>query len=98
MSDHESLTPETEPEPEPTFEQAEPIDSRFLFVDVAAQRAKQLRRGARHRLAVPGFEPSVGWRPEAPHKLERMAMEEVKRGLIQYTLPPEPSTRVTDAG
>ena len=29
---------------------AAPIESRFLFVDVAALRAKQLRRGARPRL------------------------------------------------
>jgi len=54
------------------------ITSRFLFVDVAAQRAKQLRRGALPRLE----RPSTG-----PHKLERVAMEEVKTGLIQYTLP-----------
>ena len=55
-----------------------PITSRFLFVDVAAQRAKQLRRGALPRLdrAIVG-----------PHKLERVAMEEVKQGVIQYTLP-----------
>lgn len=98
MSDHDSLTPETEPEQEAPYEKAEPIDSRFLFVDVAAQRAKQLRRGARQRLSAPGSEPSQGWRPDAPHKLERVAMEEVKRGLVLYTLPPEPSTRVTDAG
>src|SRR5207248_11358350 len=31
---------------ETTAEPAAPITSRFLFVDVAAQRAKQLRRGA----------------------------------------------------
>jgi DNA-directed RNA polymerase subunit K/omega len=55
-----------------------PITSRFLFVDVAAQRAKQLRRGALPRLDRPG---------PAPHKLERVAMEEVRSGLIQYTLP-----------
>ena len=29
---------------------ATPIESRFLYVDVAALRAKQLRRGARPRL------------------------------------------------
>ena len=29
---------------------APPIESRFLFVDVSALRAKQLRRGARIRL------------------------------------------------
>jgi DNA-directed RNA polymerase omega subunit len=60
-------------------EPAVPITSRFLFVDVAAQRAKQLRRGALPRLdrqVQPG-----------PHKLERIAMEEVRGGLIQYTLP-----------
>ena len=58
--------------------QPPPITSRFLFVDVAAQRAKQLRRGALPRLDRPG---------PAPHKLERVAMEEVRSGLIQYTLP-----------
>lgn len=56
---------------------APPITSRFLFVDVAAQRAKQLRRGALQRLDGALI----------PHKLERVAMEEVRRGLIQYTLP-----------
>lgn len=57
---------------------AEPITSRFLFVDVAAQRAKQLRRGA-----LPRLDRSVS----GPHKLERVAMEEVRTGLIDYTLP-----------
>lgn len=57
-----------------------PITSRFLFVDVAAQRAKQLRRGAVPRLDR--HPPAQG-----PHKLERVAMEEVRTGLIQYTLP-----------
>jgi DNA-directed RNA polymerase subunit K/omega len=54
------------------------ITRRFLFVDVAAQRAKQLRRGALPRIQRP---------PTAPHKLERIAMEEVRVGLIEYTLP-----------
>jgi DNA-directed RNA polymerase subunit K/omega len=54
------------------------ITSRFLFVDVAAQRAKQLRRGALARLDRS---------PAGPHKLERVAMEEVRTGLIDYTLP-----------
>jgi DNA-directed RNA polymerase omega subunit len=57
---------------------APPITSRFLFVDVAAQRAKQLRRGARPRLERGAH---------VPHKLERVAMEEVRAGVIQYTLP-----------
>jgi DNA-directed RNA polymerase omega subunit len=59
-----------------------PITSRFLFVDVAAQRAKQLRRGALPRLERhPGLNP---------HKLERIAMEEVRGGLIEYELPTRP--------
>ena len=59
-------------------EPAAPITSRFLFVDVAAQRAKQLRRGAVARLQRPHG---------TPHKLERVAMEEVRQGVIHYTLP-----------
>jgi DNA-directed RNA polymerase omega subunit len=67
------------------------ITSRFLFVDVAAQRAKQLRRGA-----LPRLERSAA----GPHKLERVAMEEVRTGLIHYTLPTnyEGSPRGTDKG
>ncbi len=58
-----------------------PITSRFLFVDVAAQRAKQLRRGALPRLDRHALGHTT------PHKLERVAMEEVREGLINYTLP-----------
>jgi len=61
-------------------ESTTPITSRFLFVDVAAQRAKQLRRGALSRLD----RHAVG---HTPHKLERVAMEEVRMGLINYSLP-----------
>jgi DNA-directed RNA polymerase omega subunit len=58
---------------------APPITNRFLFVNVAAMRAKQLRRGAKPRL-------------DATHaamleqgKAERIAMEEVRCGLVEYT-------------
>jgi DNA-directed RNA polymerase subunit K/omega len=66
-----------------------PSESRFLFVEVAAQRAKQLRRGALNR-RTPA--PAEGEVPEAPlptHKPERVAMEEVRRGFIQYGLGEE---------
>jgi hypothetical protein len=44
-------------------------------------RAKQLRRGARLRFeAEPGIPTAI--------KLERLAMEEVKRGLVYYSVPP----------
>ena len=67
--------PAVPPEPLP------PIQSRFLFVDVAALRAKQLRRGARVRFDREGAFL-------VPHKPERVAMEEVKRGLVYYNVPP----------
>ena len=62
---------------------APPIQSRFLFVDVAALRAKQLRRGARPRVGTD--------EGPLPHKAERLAMEEVRRGLVYYdVVPPKP--------
>lgn len=63
-----------------------PPESRFLFVDVAALRAKQLRRGARSRLAGmadPTAEPSA----DQPRKPERVAMEEVRQGLVMFDIP-----------
>ena len=74
QQDQEQVGQAVEPQPAP------PITSRFLFVDVAAQRAKQLRRGALPRL-------QRGTQAPGPHKLERVAMEEVRTGAIQYTLP-----------
>ena len=65
-------------------EPAPPIGSRFLFVDVAALRAKQLKRGAR-----PRFDDDDG---PGLHKPERLAMEEVRRGLVYYDVP-DPSAR-----
>ncbi len=60
-----------------------PPESRFLFVDVAALRAKQLRRGARVRLAGgPNGEPAQ----DLPRKPERLAMLEVREGLVSYDL------------
>jgi DNA-directed RNA polymerase subunit K/omega len=59
----------------------EPVDppaSRFLYVDIAAMRAKQLRRGALPRLGADGHHPV---------KAERVAMEEVRKGLVSYDLP-----------
>ncbi len=64
---------------------AEPIESRFLFVDIAARRANQLKRGARVRI-------SHGEHDRVPHKLERIAMEEVRQRLVHYKLPDLPSS------
>jgi len=75
-------TPVTEEAPivHPT---AAPIESRFLYVDVAALRAKQLRRGARPRLDQ--VEETVPVSKAV--KAERVAMEEVKQNLVQWDLP-----------
>jgi DNA-directed RNA polymerase subunit K/omega len=62
---------------------ASPIESRFLYVDVAALRAKQLRRGARPRLDQ-ADEPLP---PVKVVKAERVAMEEVRQNLVQWDLP-----------
>jgi DNA-directed RNA polymerase subunit K/omega len=77
--------------PDAPLPKAAPIESRFLFVDVAAMRAKQLRRGALVRLSDEDeyYQPN---RP-VPHKAERIAMEEVRRGLVVYEVPePKKST------
>ncbi len=66
-------------EPRPA---AAPIRSRFLFVDVAALRAKQLRRGA-----VPRLDQPTDVKEGQPKKAERVAMEEVRRGYVLYDLP-----------
>jgi DNA-directed RNA polymerase omega subunit len=54
------------------------IESRFMFVDVAALRAKQLRRGAVPRISQEHH--------DTLHKLERVAMEEVRKGLVEYSV------------
>lgn len=81
----EDLTQVVEEEAPVERPKAPPIESRFLFVDVAAMRAKQLRRGARLRLDEAEDELRV-----LPHKPERLAMEEVRRGLVLYDVPPAP--------
>jgi len=80
MDDTTQVPEHIEPVDEPKIpaEPLPPIQSRFLFVDVAALRAKQLRRGAR---------PRLGEETQLPHKAERVAMEEVKRGLVYYDVP-----------
>jgi DNA-directed RNA polymerase subunit K/omega len=80
----------TDNQPEVTEAPAQPIvkvpppESRFLFVDVAALRAKQLRRGARPRIVRP---PDFENMPDQPRKPERVAMEEVRQGLVMFDVP-----------
>jgi len=85
MDTNDPLAPESVAEeqfqgPRPA---APPIESRFLFVDVAAMRAKQLRRGALVRLDDEDFASMR----VIPHKPERIAIEEVRRNLVLYDTP-----------
>jgi DNA-directed RNA polymerase subunit K/omega len=81
----ELLGSDGQTEPSAPRPKAPPIESRFLYVDVAAMRAKQLRRGALPRLSAAddGAEHRA-----MPFKAERVAMEEVRRGLVLYEVPP----------
>ncbi len=74
----------------PPAEPAPPITSRFLFVDVAALRAKQLRKGAEVRFSESEGGPVL-------RKPERIAMEEVRRGLVYYDVPEPKGTREDEA-
>ncbi len=76
------------PEPMAPRPSAPLIRTRFLFVDVAALRAKQLRRGARPRLDQP-----VDAKEGQPKKAERIAMEEVRRGYVLYEVPDRPTAQ-----
>jgi DNA-directed RNA polymerase subunit K/omega len=75
------------PKPDKRFA-ISPTEGRFLFVEIAAQRAKQLRRGAVNRLQ-PETEAANPEAPAVRHKPERVAMEEVRLGFIQYDLSEE---------
>ena len=73
-----------------------PVESRFMFVDIAALRAKQLRRGARPR--VEPLDRQNSNVEQETEKIERIAMREIEEGLIVYELPSlEPKTEDTTA-
>ncbi len=60
-----------------TEEQEAPeLDSKYRLIIVAAQRSKQLQRGAR---------PRVDLDPQK-HKPTRIALEEVERGKVKFSV------------
>ena len=52
------------------------LDSKYLLILVAAQRSKQLQRGARPRVEM----------DSQRHKPTRIALEEVARGKVNFSL------------
>ena len=62
--------------------------SRFRAVVVAALRAKQLRRGSKPRIEL----------DHKKHKDTIIAMEEVRRGLVNFTVRPGPPIHLAAIG
>ena len=56
--------------------QAPEIDSKYRLIILAATRSKQLQRGARPRIDIDTLK----------HKNTRIALEEVMRGRINFTV------------
>ena len=92
---NEAPEEEVAPDAEPTHNAEGPsvdrprmpkVESRFLFVDIASRRAKQLRRGAIPRLDdLPPAGESDSSSP-LEQNIEKIAMSEVDQGLIVYEL------------
>jgi DNA-directed RNA polymerase subunit omega len=66
--------PEVEKEIEPTVGQE--VDSKYRLIILAAKRSKQLQRGATPRIDI----------DSAKHKPTRIALEEVIRGRVRYSI------------
>jgi DNA-directed RNA polymerase omega subunit len=59
--------------------QAPEIDSKYRLIILAAKRSKQLQRGARPRIDIDALK----------HKNTRIALEEVMRGRVNFTVTDE---------
>ncbi|HVF54780.1 MAG TPA: DNA-directed RNA polymerase subunit omega [Pyrinomonadaceae bacterium] len=61
---------------EPQGTEKPEMDSKYRMIIIAAQRSKQIQRGARPRVEM----------DTQRHKPTRVALEEVARGLVNFTL------------
>ncbi len=59
--------------------QAPEVDSKYRLIILAAKRSKQLQRGARPRIEIDSVK----------HKPTRIALEEVMRGKVNFTVTDE---------
>lgn len=55
------------------------VDSKYRLIILAAKRSKQLQRGARPRIEIDPIK----------HKPTRIALEEVMRGKVKFTVKEE---------
>ena len=70
---HEEVDETTEQPP------SQEIDSKYRLIILAAQRSKQLQRGAHPRIEI---DPTK-------HKPTRIALEEVVQGTVQFHMKPD---------
>jgi len=70
--------PATNPEIENALAEMETpqVDSKYRLIILAAKRSKQLQRGARPRIEI----------DPVKHKPTRIALEEVMRGKVNFTI------------
>ena len=73
----DATTTTTEEQNEQEQEQESPtLDSKYRLILVAAQRSKQLQKGARPRVEMDAQR----------HKPTRIALEEVQRGVVGFSI------------
>ena len=72
------IMPATNPEIENALAEMETpqVDSKYRLIILAAKRSKQLQRGARPRIEI----------DPVKHKPTRIALEEVMRGKVNFTI------------
>ena len=75
MANPEDATTNTEEQNEQR-QATPPLDSKYRLILVAAQRSKQLQKGARPRVEM----------DTSRHKPTRVALEEVQRGKVEFSL------------
>ena len=79
---HDEVEEATEPAQSPE------IDSKYRLIILAAQRSKQLQRGARPRIEI---DPTK-------HKPTRLALEEIIQGTVPFHMRIESDGRSDEAG
>ena len=63
------------------------VDSKYRLIILAAKRSKQLQRGAQPRIEI---DPQK-------HKFTRIALEEVMRGRVRFSVKPDVGKKPADA-
>lgn len=76
MAKHADATTQNEEQNEPEAQESPTLDSKYRLILVAAQRSKQLQKGARPRVEM----------DVRRHKPTRIALLEVQRGAVNFSI------------